>query len=210
MKYVVRFFLFCGLILLNFRAQAQYGYVKLETDSFIRGFIRPFRDVVTAEEGLEIWKTKNDRKPTRIFKESILEYAIKKDTIKILHKFTPFLDDDLFFDKVDARYIQRGKINLLKVRNPQYRAQGLMIPSQPSMAPAMMVVIPTKFGEYPFIYILEDPKNDKFVAMPPKKKDFRESLLIFFSESFLSRYEQKYGKIKHKTIQKFVEFCNSK
>lgn len=202
-------YLFCLFILFSFsrfEIFAQYGYVKVEKDSVIKGFIKPFREVINADEGLEIWKTKKDRSPSKILKRHIQEYAIGKDTIKVVHDYTPFSDEDFYFDNVDARYVRRGKLNLLIIKNfKQFKAVPIHTPSA-----MLLLIIPKKIGEISYIYILEDKKSRQFRAMPFNQKDLREALLDFFSERFLQLYEQKIEGIKYKSLPKLIEFYNSK
>ena len=201
-----KFGLLVLLSYLTIEVQAQLGYVKLDKDSVIKGYIRTFRSADDGQEVMEIWKTKTDKNPLRISKRSILEYVIKKDTVKVLHNYTPFLDGDLYYELVDATYIVRGKMNMLEIPNANFR--GPMLVNGPGRSP--MMVSGGSPDEPPSIFILENVKNDRFTAIPFKKTDLHESLLNFFPETFLARYEQKFGKIKYKSLRKFIEFYNSK
>lgn len=191
----------------NINVPAQYGYIKLENDSILRGYLRSFRTVTDAQEGFEVWRTKTDKNPLKILKRHIAEYGIGNDTIEVLHDFTPFDDDDLYIDVVDAHYVLRGKISLLKTRN--YRAKAFT-PGAPHSAngQVFLVPVPHHLNEPSTIYLLKDKTG---ILRAVKWGDgLRKSLLPFFSETFLDRYEEKFGRIKYNNFPKFVKFVNAK
>ena len=71
--------------------------------------------------GLEVWRTKKDPQAIRVKMSSIYEYVIKNDTFRILHDFSPFASENIYFESVEVRVVSTGKITLLKIegyRNP--------------------------------------------------------------------------------------------
>jgi hypothetical protein len=205
--YNVMKFLICAIaFFFSTELFAQYGYVKLEKDSVIKGYIRNFRTINDAQEGLEVWKTKTNENPAKILKKSIVEYSTGKDTVMVIHDLTPFNDEDLYFDCIDAHYVLKGKINLLKVRNYRARALG---PGGTVMTPngLMPVMRMRNLDEPNNIYFIES-KDGTLNAMKWGKA-LHQSLLSVFPETFLVRYEDKFGKITYNKLPKFIKFVNS-
>ena len=91
---------------------AQNGYVKLDNDSTIIGYLKYYTSIKDGHPGIEVWKTKKDKEPRRIPKWKIHEYAIKKDTFRVLTQFKPFHDTPTYFELVEATLKSSGKVNL--------------------------------------------------------------------------------------------------
>jgi|GEM_PF-1942686 len=201
---IIRFIVLYFPLHFSISVYAQYGYVKIGRDSIIKGYIRPFRTVTDAQEGLEVWKTKTDKDPKRVFKKDVLEYSIGKDTIKILRDFIPFSDKDIYYTEVEAHYIITGKINLLKINSTDKTIPNA---SQGMAGLGTAILINNlKSG----LYLLERENISLIKAMPPKKEDLDKALLDFFSERFLHLYETKKGKINYKSLPSLIKFYNSK
>lgn len=193
------------LIALGFSAHAQNGYVKVSSDSILIGFVKRYTSHMDGSKGLEVWRAKNDPHPIRIKMSSIYEYAIKKDTFRILYDFTPFVREDVYFESVEARVISTGKFTLLKIegyRNPNsvslYTGGGLI--------PAL---IDLGLENYSYMYILEEPGNDYIRALPGKQEKLLEVLKDFFPERYLVRYRQEYGDITYSKVPALVKLYNS-
>lgn len=197
--------LISALLLINTKSIAQFGYVKLGKDSILKGYIKPFRTAADSKDGLEVWKTKSDKKPIKILKVNIQEYAIGKDTVKVLHDFEPFSGEDLYFQNADATYTSRGKINLLTIKD--YRNFALIARQMP--LPVGLYIVFKRVGKFPFIYVLET-KSGLIKAMPSENAELHQALLDFFPESFLQRYEKEKKEIKYKNLPELIEFYNSK
>src|SRR5688500_4635567 len=90
----------------------QNGYVKFGSDSTVLGYLRYYVSIKDGHQGIELWRTKNDKDPLKIPKHVITEYAIKRDTFKILNQFKPFNDTETYFELVEAKLKSRGKVNL--------------------------------------------------------------------------------------------------
>lgn len=84
------------LILLTTQIWGQNGYVKLDNDSTVIGYLRYYVSTKDGHRGIELWRTKSDKNPLKIPKWIINEYAIKNDTFKVLHQFKPFPETKTF------------------------------------------------------------------------------------------------------------------
>lgn len=198
-------------LILSFATQTsgQYGYVKLESDSLISGYIKSYKEFNTAEQGLEIWRTKQDKAPIRILKTDIREYAIKKDTSRILHDFSPFIDKEIYFHNAEAQYVNRGKLNLLVIKD--YKRYIPQITPGNGASVISLGIYLVKYGiDKNHIYIIEDSKTGLIKAMPSKKEGLNLALLDFFPESFLQRYAKEKKEITDKNLPEFIAFYNSK
>jgi hypothetical protein len=184
----------------------QNGYIKLDNDSTIVGYLRYYVSFMDGHQGIELWRTKKDKEPLKIPKQTINEYAIKKDTFKVLHQFKPFQDTQTYFELVDAKLKSRGKVNLYIIENynntnrvSTYTGGGLI--------PA---IIDESLGNYTYMYILEDKTTGFLKALPSKKEKLKESLMDFFPEKYVVKYDQVKGEINYKSIPDLVKLYNSK
>lgn len=201
----MRWFLLVILALLGFNLFGQNGYVKVSSDSTMIGFIKRYTSHMDGSKGLEVWRTKKDPQPIRVKMSSIYEYAIKKDTFRILYDFSPFASENIYFESVEARVLSTGKLVLLKIegyRNPNaisnYTGGGL-IPG----------LIDLGLENYSHMYILEEPGNDYRRALPGKQQKLLEVLKDFFPERYLTRYKEEKGTIKYSEIPALVKLYNS-
>lgn len=187
-----------------FHASAQNGYLKLTNDSTFTGYLKYYASVSDGRPGIEFWRTKNDKSPRRIPKQQISEYAIRKDTFKVLHKFKPFHDGDTYFEIADAKLKSSGKINLYIVDNSQNRVStytgGGLIPA----------IIDESSGNHPFLYLLEDNRSGYIGALSSKKDKLREALRDFFPDAYLTKYAEVKGEIKYKSVPDLVKLYNSR
>ncbi len=194
------------LTLSTFKLSAQNGYVKLRNDSTQLGYLKHYVSIKDGHQGIELWRTKRDKEPLKIPKQTIDEYAIKKDTFKVLHRFKPFQDTQTYFEIVDAKLKSSGKINLYIIENYQntnristYTAGGL-IP----------IIIDESLGNHTYMYILEDKKTGLLRALPSKKDKLIESLNEFFPEKYVTKYGEVKGAINYKSVPALVKLYNSK
>jgi hypothetical protein len=194
------------LTLLATQVQGQNGYVKLENDSTLIGFLRHYTSSSHGHQGIEVWRTKKDKSPIRIPKRDIYEYAIKKDTFKVFHQFRPYVHSKTVIELIDARLESRGKVNLYTIDRylvePKSSFRGGM--------PATAAPVEITFGESPIIYILEDSRTAFISCLPQKHEMLIEVLKDFFPERYIAKYIEVEGKINYNTISKFVSLYNSK
>jgi hypothetical protein len=195
-------------------AMAQNGYVKLKnSDSTIVGYIKRYVPVGNGPQGIEVWKTKTDKNPRRIPKTEIYEFAIKKDTFRILHQFQPFPSASTFFEYLEAKVVSRGKVTLLSVEN--YADPGSV--STFTGGGLVPVAIDAATGNLEFqkimgsrsqMYVLENAAG--YNAVSPRKNDLKETLLDYFPDKFVEKYAEKFGEITYRSLDEMVTFYNSK
>ena len=196
------------LMILTFslRLAAQNGYVILsERDAAIVGYLKYFHAISDGQQGIEVWKTKKDKDPLQLKMSQIFEYAIKKDTFRVLHNFKPFSRTSTYFDIVEAEIIARGKVNLLLIRNYQNPSRvstytgGGLIPA----------IIDETMGNYSYMYLLEDPSG-YLRAVPPKDEQLKDALLDFFPEDYLKKYGAAKQTIRYKDLPDLVSAYNTR
>jgi hypothetical protein len=191
-----KIFLFFMTYLFGLVALGQNGYIKLKNDSIRVGYLRSYVSFEDGHQGIELWRTKSDKKPLKIPKHDIDEYAIKKDTFRVLRNFKPFQDSKEYFEMVDAKLQARGKINLYVIEN--YKTTTTVTPTGGTMS-------------YGFdLYVLEDIETGIIKGLPFKKEKLVESLIEFFPEKYVSKYTSVKGKITHKSVPDLVRLFNSK
>jgi hypothetical protein len=189
------------LIVLTTQVWGQSGYVKMDNDSTLVGFLRYYVSAKDGHQGFELWRTKKDKNPLKIPKHAITEYAIKKDTFKVLHQFKPFDDAELYFETIDARRESSGKVNLYTIE--YYQNANVIMPYTGGVRTYSNPWV------YTFIYILED--REGFVkALPAKREMLKEALMNFFPEKYVLKYEEVNGAIQYKSIPELVKLYNSK
>jgi hypothetical protein len=203
----IRFLLLLMLTACSLVATAQNGYVKLGNDSLIVGYVRLV--FLNGQLAMEVWRTKYDKSPRRIPKSAIAEYAIKKDTFQVLHNFTVFpelkhpVSFENYYDVLNAKTLSRGKVNLLGIvlqkRNTNYHA---------GIAGAAVNIY---VGSYSLpTYLLEDPSTGYVKALSRNNEKFHQTLLEFFPEKYITRYEEVNGPLKYKMIPAVVKLYNKK
>jgi len=181
----------------------QNGYVKFENDSIKVGYLRNIILPGSNDRAIELWETKKDKSPLKLKKKNLTEYAINRDTFKILNYFRPFHDDNIDFEMVEAKVIARGKLELLIIDNyantvSSYTGGGL-IPG----------LIDVSMGNVTFIYVLADVSNYFPQGIPARKLKFENALMDFFSIKFLNEYQRQNGKIKYKDLPDLVRAYNT-
>jgi hypothetical protein len=195
-------------------AAAQNGYIKLDNDSVLVGFVRLYFDANQREQLVEYWRTKNDKTPRRIQKKDILEYAIKKDTFLILRNFQPFPDEDAFIDIAEATLLSNGKIQYLSVRNPYYRQNAVGYGVGGAVGGAIVgisIALGDKIDNVPVIFALRERANGYIRGVPKKKELFQEVVQDFFSSKAIESFNRDTGKsISFRNLQDFVEYYNRK
>ncbi len=188
------------MVFVNSAVYGQEGYVKLQNDSTLYGYLRKYVSFQDGHQGFEVWKTKKDKSPRKIPKVEISEYAIKKDTFKVLQQFRPYDGEKRYFELVDAALKARGKVDLYVITELNTRAGGYV--SGGFSTPATSTVSE--------IYILEDRKLNLQKALPLNRQNLKDALKDFFPEGYITKYEEVYGKISFKNIVDFVRLYNSK
>ncbi len=176
------------LVISSLSSSAQKGYIRLDNDSVVFGFVRFYLSHDDGQRWVEVWKTKTDKKPFKTLNSHVIGYALKKDTFKVLRDFKPFQNRGLYYKTVDAKLVASGKINLYSFYETTSGGFG---------APMSSV-------EY---FILEDNETKFLKALPSADK---EVLFEFFPQRYVSKYEEVKGKIKYKNIPDLVKLYNSK
>jgi len=191
----------CALFILIFfnNSKAQNGYVITNTDSLIEGFLKYKRSFETKKFEIELWRTKKDKNPLHYSLTSIKEYAIKKDTFRVVQNFHPFPDEDLLIDVLELSLIVRGKLSLystFELKNNYYLIR-VHIGSGPTPPP-----IPQ---DQQIIYIIEDD-NGNVVAL--HRRDFETTLTRFLDYERYSR-KVKTKKFRYKDIPELIRLYNN-
>jgi hypothetical protein len=171
------------LTLTTFGLFGQNGYIKLDNDSTIVGYLKHYVSITDGHQGIEFWRTKNDKEPLKIAKRTINEYAIKKDTFKVLHQFKPFYATETYFELVDAKLKLSGKVNLYVIENYQ-NANRVSTYTGGGLLPA---IIDESVGNHTYMYILEDKETGFLKALPSKKEELKKSLMDFFPRKIYSK-----------------------
>ncbi len=179
----------------------QRGYIKLKNDSILIGFLRLQTSFMDGHPEIELWKSKNDKNP-KVYKKVLLkEYAIKKDTFRILQDFKPFEDKETSFYIIDAKLIIGGKVELLQVK---YTKAAPLVPIGAIGSVSFTLFlreIPNPF------YVLNDPSTN-YMAGVRSGKTFSSTLSEFFEDNFLHHYSGRFGKIHIKDLKKLVQYYN--
>lgn len=150
------------LVISTLSVFGQNGYVKLDNDSTLNGYLRYYVSNKDGHQGIELWRTKRDKNPLKIPKQRINEYAIKKDTFKVLHQFRPFHDSETYYELVDAKLKSSGKVNLYLIKNNQ----NAMMVGMYTGGGLVPVLITVSLGGYDYMYILEDKQTSFLKALP--------------------------------------------
>jgi hypothetical protein len=185
---------------------AQNGYVKLDNGSMITGYLKHYRSIKDGHPGIEVWRSKKDKEPLKIAKWKIDEYAIKKDTFRVLTQFRPFHDTPTYFELVEAKLKSSGKISLFIISNYQ-NANRVSTYTGGGVIPAL---IDESLGNHTFMYLIEDKETGFLKALPSKKNKLMESLLEFFPQDYITRYAEIKGEINYRSLPDLVNLYNSK
>jgi hypothetical protein len=210
MKYFVSLIL---LILTAELATAQNGYIKLkDSDSTLVGFIRRYIPTTDAPHGLEFWRNKKDKTPLRIPKTEIYEFAIKTDTIRVLHQFKPFDEVQTFYEYIEAKLVTRGKVTLLVVTDFS-DPESISRLTGGGVAPAILdatvgYTVEKVMNMHSRMYVLEN--RNGFSAVAPQRERLKETLLDYFPDKFVEKYEATFGEINYRTLDEMVRFYNSR
>lgn len=194
------------LVISTLSVFGQNGYVKLDNDSTLNGYLRYYVSNKDGHQGIELWRTKRDKNPLKIPKQRINEYAIKKDTFKVLHQFRPFHDSETYYELVDAKLKSSGKVNLYLIKNNQ----NAMMVGMYTGGGLVPVLITVSLGGYDYMYILEDKQTSFLKALPSKKEKLFEALLEFFPERYIRKYQEVKGEIRYNSVYDLVKLYNSK
>jgi hypothetical protein len=191
------------LIFASSTTVAQNGYVVLTNDSVLVGYIRPV--FLDGQSGLEVWKTKSDKKPRRILKLLVTEYAIKQDTVRVLHNFNvtpPVNGAENYYEFLDARILSRGKVNLMEIVLTRYDHRTATGVAAGALVGAYSSSHPT--------YLLEDPRTGYITALSRDDEKYHETLFDFFPRQYVVKYEEVNGLLKYKNIPALVKYYNLK
>ena len=198
-------FILLTLLSLAVPGFSQTGYVKLDNDSVFAGYIRRYVAIAGADNGYEIWKTKNDKHPRRFSIRDIREYVIKKDTFRVFHNFQPFHDHDMYYEVLEVKAEQRGKVDLYSILTKN--AQPMSTPGGLSV----MIRLPDKkIGKSLILFFLENPQTGFVRGLPVDGEELKEALRDFFPDRYIERYEQEKGKIAYKSVPGLVRLYNSR
>lgn len=195
--------LFIFVLLINAGLFGQNGYIKFHKHSIAEGYVSIHEAKKIHEQQIEIRQSEDDPHPKHYHKKDIVEYAIMKDTFRILKDFYPYEIQEIYFDLVEARVIQSGKISLLRIDNAHQmisKSAGGSVSSEFHDETATKV---------PHMFVLHDTENNYFRGIPTRKEKFEEVIPDFFSDNVLALYEKEHGKIHYKDLEKLVKFNKS-
>jgi hypothetical protein len=188
-------------------ATAQNGYViKADDGSVMVGYLKYFTDIANGQQGIEIWRHKRDKAPVQLAKSEIREYAIKKDTVRVIQNFRPFDNTQTYFDLVEAKIVSRGKVALLVIQNFQNPSR-ISTYTGGGIVPA---IIDASMGNVSYMYVLENESTGYLRALSTKKEALLEGLRDFFPDDYLLKYEVAGEEIKYKGVPGLVKLYNSK
>lgn len=182
---------------------AQSGYVKFSADSIVNGFIRFYTDRNTGEQLIEFWQSKNQDKGVRYHKSELQEYGIGKDRYFILKNFQAVPSEDFFYDAIEAKVIESGTIELMRIPNPV--AKGTMTNNPASTGGAVMMPGPDSS-----IDVIRFVRKNTTLPVPIAREEFQEFMRDQFSEKALEAFEKEEGKLTPAKLRKFVKFYNKK
>lgn len=208
MRIFVSILFFCLALATVETSMAQAGYVKYyDTDSVVIGFIRFVRPV-NQEPQLEIWETKNSKKPIRVVMDDISEYSMGKDTFRIIRNFQPFTGKDIFFDIVEAKIVVSGRIELLEIQNPYYRNQQGFGYASGGVAVSVNPFF-SKTNKQEIVALHE--KRNGYIRMVTEQTDFANDKLMrdvvedFFPASAIDAFEKEHNKkLTARNLKKFM------
>lgn len=202
--------LIIGLLLLGFYSNAQNGYIKFHEDSTLVGYLKYFNSLQDGEQLIEFWETKKDKSPDRYHKGEIIEYAISKDTFRILKYFRPFESEEIHFEVIEAEVVQSGRIELLKIRNPYYRSNYVGGGLAGAAVTISLDLLDKSLENTPVIYVLRESINNYMRGVPEKDKKFNEVIRDFFPEAAIESFEKNNGKVKIRNLKALVQYYNLK
>lgn len=202
----MKVFLIIFLTALSIPCQAQFGYVKLFGKSAREGFLRSYKSLDDGQPGIELWLTKQDKNRVKYPLANIEEYAIKKDTFKILHQFSPFEESKTYFEVAEARRKVSGKINLYIIDN-YANANRVSTYTGGGLIP---FIIDESMGNHTFMYILEERETGHLKALPAKKEELLTVLAEFLPEEHIASFKESNGNIRYRAIPDIVTAYNLK
>lgn len=206
----MRHILFLTFLTCAASAFAQNGYIKIEKDSILVGFLRYYISYMDGQQLIEYWRTKTDKEPIKISKRDIIEYAIKKDTFIVLHQYSPFENSDLYFELADAKKKISGKINLYWVPNNDPNRVNVSTVTGGGLIPGIIdAAIDKKSDHYDMLYMLENRKTGGIRPIPKNKERLEESLTNFFPQEIIQEYRNKKGTINYQNLPGLVKYYNA-
>jgi hypothetical protein len=188
------------VLVLHSTALAQNGYVKFYKHSITKGYVKIREAEKIHEQVIEFGLSENDPSPKHFHKKDILEYAIHTDTFRILKDFYPYEVSEIYFDLVEAKVIQSGKVSLLRIDNAHHLIR------QAGATEASADFHDESVTKVPHMYVLHDADNDYVRGIPSKKEKFDLVIPDFFSEEELAEYTKAHGKPHYKDLEKMVMF----
>jgi len=185
-------------------ACGQNGYVKLQNDSIIYGFLRFQRSIENGQQQIELWESKADASPTTFNVLELNEYAFRKDTFRVLRNFFPFWDEDLYFEIALAELITSGTVDLLQITD--HATITATTSAYGALIPALMAQGITARGN---IYILQDGSGRRVRALKKDEDEFARSIRPFIenNQQLLERVERK--ELGYKDIENIVLTYNA-
>lgn len=187
---------------------AQNGYLITENGEKKEGYLRYQISSENGQHEIEYWETFKDKNPKHYTLTDLKEYAIRKDTFKILKGFYPFRESETGIEMIKVSVELRGKINVYSGSITSWQ-DGKVIHytydgSEIGGAPKSLV----GYGKYQNTeqyWILEDEKG--MIAL---SRDKPISDLIFFlkDENFIQSRIAKSKKFKYKKVIDLIEEYN--
>ncbi len=201
MKYIITAII--PFLFLTSKLFSQNGYVILENDSLIEGYIKTEISFMDGQKDVELWRTPRDKDPLKFNLDEIKEYKKNKGIWRIFKNYHPFKDNmSIYFELVEAEFLIQGNVELLFINNQQSNVSsytgGGLIPA----------IIDQSTGKQPIIYILNNKDDNYLVALPMSPKLLRPALVDFFDESIVIKFESVYGKLKLNKVKKYVRYFN--
>jgi len=165
-----------------------------------------FVDGTAVDRGTRILLYKKPGEDPQIFYSLELKsYAIKKDTFLILQNLQPFLDDDKFFPKAEAKLEQRGKLSLFSVVIEEYpKTIGVEVYVVPA-GPPTSHTSPGQIKQKTTYHIVFNSKNE---IVGIKSENFQEVMheLIPDAPLLLDKIDKKI--LKFKDLEKIITDYN--
>lgn len=147
-------------------------------------------------------------------RSDVLDYAIKKDTFRILKNFKPFDSEELFIHNLDAKVIESGRMELLRIANPYYKSPPPVYPVGNGVGGGAISVSVRLFKQspenIPTIFILHTPRNNFMRGVPQAEEQFNEVVHDFFSDIAIESFERENGPLTFSNLKKMVAYYNMK
>ncbi|HYC85596.1 MAG TPA: hypothetical protein VEB86_10255 [Chryseosolibacter sp.] len=192
-------FLSATLLVAGFQASAQDGYIKFRNNQLVTGKVKVHYAASVHEHQVEITPAGDEANPKRYHKKDISEYAIHKDTFRILKEFYPYEVEEIYYELIDAKVLRSGKVSLLQIHNSYTSLDKGLFETLHDQNPSQVS----------YFYVLQDTESNFVKGVPSKKDKFKLVLQEFFSEEVLAAYEKAHGPVHFRDLEKLVAFSNT-